>query len=102
MKRALRKYQEIENEEIEKFFNTYAIGNLLYYREQLMFLYGKQSKKLPHARNFIKKNPEQVREMRRLKVDLFNYIKKNNYTLEELFAVLDKNRNNEVTLAEMN
>ena len=102
MKRALRKYQEIEDEEIEKFFNTYAIGNLLYYREQLMFLYGKQSKKLPNARNFIKKNPEQVREMRRLKVDLFNYIKKNNYTLEELFAVLDKNRNNEVTLAEMN
>ena len=48
-----------------------------------------------------RKSAAEVKELLHLKTKLYNFVKKKNYSLEELFAILDKNKNNEVDLEEM-
>ena len=92
-------FKEIKDEdEIEIFFHQYAIGDLLFYRETLYNLYGVQ-KRNPKIRE--KKLDRRERaDLVRIKTELYNHLKKMDWTLNDLFRVLDKNNDREVSYQE--
>ena len=78
-------FKEVKDDkELEAFFHQYSIGDLLFYREQLLHLYGEEKKIMPHIRTKKLKKEEQA-ELMRIKTSLYSHIKRKGWNVNTLF-----------------
>jgi Ca2+-binding EF-hand superfamily protein len=81
--------------EITNWWNKYSVGGYLLYREVITHLYGKKIKQKKKQRT-----SEQEKVIHELRVKLFQYLAREDHTLDELFAIMDKDKNKEIDVGE--
>ena len=89
----------LEESQVEAFFERYQMDGLFFYREMLLYLYGPKPKKLPRGKK--KGTTKQTNELVRIKVQLYKFLKDKNYSLEELFKIIDKDNSGDIDVNEL-
>lgn len=87
---------EIRDTALAEFFDQYKIGDAFYYRQRLMTMYAKPEL----SRSTVRRSPAQIQQLGRIKRVLQAYLKKKDISVQQFFAVADKNRDDGLNLDE--
>lgn len=89
----LQKFK-IKDRDAEKFFDSYAIGTMIFYKQVLMDLYGKSQK----IKGLSDKHAGDETAIAAIKQKLKNHMKNQNWSLSDLYKICNKSNSNSVKL----
>jgi len=91
----LHKYQ-IKDRDAEHFFDNFATGNLIFFKQVLMDRYGKQNK----IKGLNNRNNADETAVAAIKNKLMMFMRKHSYSLSTVYRMCDKSGTKNVTIVD--